>query len=120
MIAAEGLQRLAELLVGAAASQPLVLHLVGSEFHGYAPIQLDPNAWYVSEDGYMQQKPVLFVLHRKQEVHVNGFELRFLDGTLFAKELFKHAIHLQFAQQELLITPRYKLIELISKVEKDD
>jgi hypothetical protein len=120
LIAAEGLQRLAELTVGAASAQGLVLHLVGAEFEGYAPVPLDANAWYVGEDGYFQQSPVIFVMHKKQDVEVKGFELRWADGTLFANEEFEKTYVLYFAEQELHITPRYKLVELIAKAASDD
>lgn len=99
------------LINGSETAEPLVLHLEQTNFEGYSPIELDPLEWFVGEDGYMQQKTVVYALHYQADVSITGFYIAFKDGTKLFSEDLEKPINLYYASDEARITPRYKVKE---------
>lgn len=111
MLHEEGLIKVAMLINGSETAEPLVLHLEQTNFEGYSPIELDPLEWFVGDDGYMQQKPVVYALHAKADVRITGFYIAFKDGTKLFSEVLEKPIDLYYIGDEARINPRYKVKE---------
>jgi hypothetical protein len=84
--------------------------LICPDFKGNAVVILDPLSWnYNSDTGFMEHKPVSFITQERKTVLVEGCVLAFENGTTFYTETFDTPLYLWYADDQINITPRYKI-----------